>query len=164
MFREAIVECVQLERSRSEIVEGSTPGDLPEFKVVGFASVAPMQSGDHDAAELNCDIANRRADAVGSFLAGDSKWDCNTIRSDFKSARRLCAGEPKVYDGGTYRVRVHKWSDPERMLGKRPADDGALPNERRYRVELLNRAVHITVPEGFCQAPESTTPQRAVSQ
>ena len=164
MFREAIVECVQLERSRSGIVEGSTPGDLPEFKVVGFASVAPMQSGDHDAAELNCDIANRRADAVGSFLAGENKWSCDTIGNDFKSARKLCAGESKVYDGDTHRVRVHQWSDPKRMQGKKPADDGALPNERRYRVELLNRAVHITVPEDFCQAPDSTTPQKVVSQ
>ena len=54
-------------------------------------------------------------------------------------------------EGITYRVRVRKWSDPERMQGMKPADDGAVPDERRYRVELLNRAVHITVPENFCQ-------------
>lgn len=174
MFREAIMECVQLERSRtSEAAEGATRADVPTFKVVGFASIAPTQSSNHDAGELNCDVANRRADAVGSFLADEgkykSKWDCETVRSDFKSARKLCVGEPavgepEVYDGGTHKVRVHKWSDPERMQGGRPADDGALPNDRRYRVELLNRAVHITVPEGFCQAPDSTTRQRPVRQ
>ena len=168
MFREAIVECVQIERARaSEAAKRPTPGDVPTFDVVGFASVAPMQSSEHDSAELNCDVANRRADAVGGFLADEekykSKWDCETVRNDFKSARKLCAGEPEVYDGGTYKVRVRKWSDRGWMQGKKPADDGALPNERRYRIELLNRAVHITVPQNFCQVPDSTTPQKAAS-
>ena len=162
MFKEAIVECVQLERSRtSEVVEqGATfKRRVPTFDVVGFASVAPMQGSDHDGAVLNCDVANRRADAVGSFLADEekykNKWECDAVGSNFRSARNLCTGPIAVYEGNfegiTYGVRVRKWSDPERMQGMKPADDGAVPDERRYRVELLNRAVHITVPENFCQ-------------
>lgn len=165
MFRDAIVECVQLERSRtSEATEQEpTQRHKPTFDVVGFASIAPMQSGDHDGAVLNCEVANRRADAVGSFLADEGKykdkWNCGTIGKDFTLARNLCTGPAKVYEGSlegvAYKVRVRKWSDPEQMQGKKPADDGAVPNERRYRVELLNRAVHITVPENFCQVLDS---------
>lgn len=167
MFKEAIVECIQLERSRTAEAakQGATSkGRVPTFNVVGFASVAPMQSSDHDGAVLNCDVANRRADAVGSFLADEkkyrSKWKCDAVGSNFRSARDLCVGPAAVYEGSlegiTYRVRVRKWSDPEQMQGKKPADDGAVPNERRYRVELLNRAVHITVPKNFCQVLDST--------
>ena len=165
VFREAIVDCVKLERSRSSKgpKQGSTPPYVPTFDVKGFASVAPMQSSDHDGAVLNCDVANRRADAVGSFLADEekyrSKWECDAVGSNFRSARDLCVGPAAVYEGSlegiTYKVRVRKWSDPEQMQGKKPADDGAVPNERRYRVELLNRAVHITVPEKFCQVLDS---------
>lgn len=165
MFRDAIVECVQLERSRtSEATEQEpTQRHKPTFDVVGFASIAPMQSGDHDGAVLNCEVANRRADAVGSFLADEGKykdkWNCGTIGKDFTLARNLCTGPAKVYEGSlegvAYKVRVRKWSDPEQMQGKKPADDGAVPNERRYRVELLNRAVHITVPENFCHVLDS---------
>ena len=167
MFKEAIVECIQLERSRTAEAakQGATSnGRVPTFNVVGFASVAPMQSSDHDGALLNCDVANRRADAVGSFLADEkkyrSKWKCDAVGSNFRSARDLCVGPAAVYEGSlegiTYRVRVRKWSDPEQMQGKKPADDGAVPDERRYRVELLNRAVHITVPKNFCQVLDST--------
>ena len=163
MFREAIIECVQLERSRKSDAaaqRSTSEQHVPAFDVVGFASVAPMQSSDYGSAVLNCEVANRRADAVGGFLADEeeykSKWDCETVRSDFRSARDLCVGGMDDYEGGTHRVRVRKWSDPEQMQGKKPADDGAVPNERRYRVELLNRAVHITVPKNFCQVLDST--------
>lgn len=104
---------------------------------------------------------------MAGFLADEEeykeKWACGEVGDDFKLARKLCTGEEKVYeqslDGIDYRVRVHGWSDPEEMEDEKPADDGALPNNRRYRVELLNRAVHITVPKNFCQAPDSTAPQ-----
>lgn len=170
VFRDAIVECVQLERSRQTAEQGATSEYVPTFDVVGFASVAPMQGSDHDEATLNCDVANRRADAVGGFLADEeeykSKWDCGEIGRDFKSSQELCTGRAEVYKrslaGIHYRVRVHKWSNPERMQGGKPADDGALPDQRRYGVELLNRTVHITVPENFCQEPE--VPQKAASQ
>ena len=89
MFKEAIVECVQLERSRtSELVQqGATSTQrVPTFNVVGFASVSPMQWSDHDGAVVNCDVANRRADAVGSFLADEekykNKWECDAVGSN----------------------------------------------------------------------------------
>ena len=166
VFREAIVDCVKLERSRSSKgpKQGSTPPYVPTFDVKGFASVAPMQWSDGDGELPNCEVANRRADAVASFLADEEKyranWACEEVGDDFKLARRLCTGDEKVYerslDGIDYRVRVLGWSDPKEMEDKKPADDGALPNDRRYRVELLNRAVHIAVPEDFCRVSDST--------
>lgn len=174
MFREAIVECTKIERSRSPKAtkQESTPAKyVPTFDVEGFASVAPMQWSDGDGKLPNCEVANRRADAVASFLADEEKykekWACPEVGDDFKLTPKLCTGEEKVYkrslDGIDYRVRVRGWSDPEQMEDKKPADDGALPDDRRYRVELLNRAVHITVPENFCHAPDSTASQDAKS-
>ena len=160
VFREAIVECVRIERSRSS----KAAKYVPTFDVKGFASVAPMQWSDGDGSLSNCEVANRRADAVAGFLADEekfkAKWSCGEVGEDFKLARKLCTGEEKVYerslDGIDFRVRVRGWSDPEQMEDEKPADDGALPDDRRYRVELLNRAVHITVPESFCGVAEST--------
>lgn len=166
VFREAIVDCVKLEMSRSSKgpKQGSTPPYVPTFDVKGFASVAPMQWSDGDGKSSNCEVANRRANAVASFLADEEKykanWACKEVGADFKLAQKLCTGGETVYerslDGIDYRVRVHKWSDPTEMEDKKPADDGALPDDRRYRIELLNRAVHITVPENFCRASDST--------
>lgn len=163
VFRDAIVECVKLERVRPTT---SFSEKVPTFDVVGFASVSPMQSNDGTGRLSNCEVANRRADAVASFLTDEEKykekWACPEVGNNFKLAPKLCTGEEKVYErslgGIEYRVRVRGWSDPEQMEDKKPADDGALPDDRRYRVELLNRAVHITVPENFCRALDSTVP------
>ena len=160
VFREAIVECVKIERLRSS----GAAKYVPTFDVKGFASVAPMQWSNGDGILPNCEVANRRADAVAGFLADEerykAKWACEEVGDDFKLARKLCTGEEKVYerslDGIDYRVRVLGWPDPREMEAKKPADDGALPNDRRYRVELLNRAVHIAVPENFCRVSDST--------
>ena len=162
-FRIAILECVKSKES----------GSAPTFEVEAFASVAPVRlDGDIDesaSATLNCEIANRRADAVGAFLAyGDlsgegknehvEKWSCPQVAEDFRTAKNLCHGVhgerlryPRDGEQGAFEVLVTQWTDPEQMHGGKPADDGALPDERRSSVEILNRSVHIRVPEDFCR-------------
>ena len=163
-FRAAIAECVALEKE-----SGLSGGAGPTFEVEAFASAAPVRSdgdiGEDASATLNCEIANRRADAVGAFLAhGDDKkyvnrWRCPDVGENFQAAQNLCGGvegEPLVYgEGGAFKVRVTQWLDSGQMQGSKPADDGALPDERRFRVEMFNRSVHIRVPEDFCRVRDS---------
>ena len=50
-------------------------------------------------------------------------------------------------------IRVRQWASEEEMKAGKPVADGELPDRRRYRVEVLNRAVHIKVLKDFCQLP-----------
>ena len=155
-FRDAIAECVK--------IEGRDRGGagVRQFDVKAFASVAPVKSTGLTSEELNCEIANRRADAVGAFLAkGDeSKWHCESEPVPFGAHDNPCAAgagaEPfedytGTHNGAKFKVRVHWWRSPGEMEGRKPADDGALPGDRRYGTEMFNRSVHITVPRDFCR-------------
>ena len=82
----------------------------------------------------------------------DSEAGARTVASHNQSCRLPCATQPPQPLEHTAVRR------PKRREDRKPADDGALPNNRRYRVELLNRAVHIAVPEDFCRVPDSTSP------
>lgn len=159
-FREAIADCVKLEQER-----GVSRGAMPTFEVTAFASTAPAKVADTVDPKVNCEIANRRAHAVGAFLAGAEiadkrRWTCKGVKEDFRKARNLCDGDQPIHypegdsDSG-FRVQVNQWADAAQMEGGKPADDGALPDQRRYRVEMFNRSVHITVPQDFCRVPES---------
>lgn len=163
-FRTAIAACVGAESTNRD--------DAPvrQFDVTAFASVAPVESSESSGitpGELNCEIANRRADAVGAFLADEtkheSKWDCDSVAADFRAATSHCAASSRPYHdydasahyGVKFKVRVHQWrSSSDLEIGK-PVDDGALPGDRRYAVEMLNRSVHITVPRDFCRPSKS---------
>lgn len=159
-FRDAIEDCVNLEQER-----GVSRESLPTFEVTAFASAAPAKLRDAVDPKVNCEIANCRAHAVGAFLAGERIadkrwWTCKDVARDFGTARSLCGGDDHIdYPKGDsdigFRIRVNQWTDPARMEGGKPADDGSLPEERRYRVEMFNRSVHITVPQGFCRVPDS---------
>lgn len=159
-FRDAIADCARLERAH-----GTFPGSMPTFEVTAFASAAPAKLRDAVDPKVNCEIANRRAHAVGAFLAGEKIadkrwWTCKDVARDFGTARSLCDGDEHIdYPKGDsdigFRIRVNQWTDPARMEGGKPADDGSLAEERRYRVEMFNRSVHITVPQGFCRVPDS---------
>ena len=159
-FREAIADCVKLEQER-----GVSRGAIPTFEVTAFASTAPAKVGDTVDPKVNCEIANRRAHAAGAFLAfadeADKKWwTCKGVAKDFGEAQSLCGGDGPIHypegdsDSG-FRVQVNQWADAAQMEGGKPADDGALPDQRRYRVEMFNRSVHITVPQDFCRVAES---------
>ena len=159
-FRDAIAGCAKLEQER-----GAFPGSTPTFEVTAFASAAPAKLGEADDPQVNCEIANRRAHAVGAFLAGEKIadkrwWTCEDVARDFGKAQSLCDGDEHIdYPKGDsdigFRIRVNQWADPAQMEGGKPADDGSLPEERRYSVEILNRSVHITVPQGFCRVSDS---------
>ena len=159
-FRNAIAACVNAEA-------GSGAG-IRRFDVTAFASVAPVDSSGFTSAELNCEIANRRADAVGAFLVDEtghkSKWDCDSVATDFGAAKEFCVASASedpfqdyagTHNGAAFEVRVHRWSSPREMEDRKPVDDGALPDDRRYDAEMFNRSVHISVPRGFCRPSES---------
>lgn len=157
-FRAAIANCIEKESSAIEDSES----DDTRFEVTGYASIAPMRVGGDTSksAKLNCKVANWRAAAVGAFLANPDEhreqWQCEDVKSNFNKHPIEC-GKPaeKPYvgedpDGNRFLVKVHQWSTPEKMVGAKPADDGAVPDERRFDVEIMNRVVHIKVPEDFC--------------
>lgn len=165
-FRNAIADCVEAESANGSALE------VPRFEVRAFASVAPVKSSGVSSADLNCDVANRRADAVGAFLADEtlykSKWDCDGVKVDFNAATSHCARSASddpfedyrgVHRGAKFKVHVRKWRNPSEMEGRKPADDGALPDVRRYGAEMFNRSVHITVPRGFCRPSQSERPE-----
>ena len=54
-------------------------------------------------------------------------------------------------------IVVEQWVSEEQMRKGKPANDGSRPDNRRYRVEVMNRAVHIEVLQDFCAVPESLT-------
>lgn len=165
-FRNAIADCVEAESANESALE------VPRFDVRAFASVAPVKSSGVSSADLNCEIANRRADAVGAFLANEtrykSKWDRAMVAADFNATESHCAGSASggqfedysgVHRGAKFEVHVRKWRNPSEMEGRKPADDGALPDVRRYGAEMFNRSVHITVPRGFCRPSQSKRPE-----
>lgn len=160
MQRDAILGCMERDEQA-----GITYDSPPTFVVTAFASVAPVRTqgtaNESSSEETNCEIANRRAHAVGSFLAhGEDanyahRWRCLEVGDDFRSAAQLCAGgESERYEGTVggwpFNVDVVQWGDHEAMRGSKPADDGSLPDQRRFRVEMLNRAIQIRVPDDFC--------------
>ena len=163
-FRGAIANCV---KEAKKSTDGSSK---PVFKVRGYASVAPMHVGGNtsESARLNCKVANWRAAAVGAFLAksgaekDEKRWRCESVADAFNKVPpnelNEC-GEP--YEGpeeqpsSPFRVDVHQWATSGEMLTGKPADDGTVPGDRRFDVEILNRVVHIDVPKDFCRTAAS---------
>ena len=135
----------------------------PTFEVKGYASVAPMHvDGDTgDSAKLNCKVANWRAAAVGTFLVDPheyrhEKW-CQDAKNIFNQEQLDGCGDftktRKGKDANSkpkFLVNIHQWASPSEMIESKPADDGEVPDPRRYDVEILNRVVRIEVPENFC--------------
>lgn len=169
-LREAFVECIKLEKERGMHRNGG-----PTFRVQGFASIAPVLpgalDGDDASDRFNCEFANLRAHAVAAFLAhGDkeahaSKWRCLTSDDDsqkgdysqnIKCFCDPCPNREREYkysapeNGLSFKVGVNEWINTEEMENGKPADDGKMPENRRFFVETLNRSVHILMPEGFC--------------
>lgn len=56
-------------------------------------------------------------------------------------------------------LHVRQWQSPADMEGKKPADNGALPDDRRFGAEFFNRSVHITARRDFCRPRESEKPE-----
>ena len=175
VFRKAVRGCIA-EASEQELVCESGEKPCPILRVTGFASVAPEQRNGSSFCQesgttptgktFNCKVANLRARAVGAFLADNGKeshWKCPDDNGDFDGANRcpaeLCDGEEQslrmTKNGRSIGIVVEQWASECEMLKGKPANDGEVPNPRRYRVEVLNRAVHIEVLEDFCALPQS---------
>lgn len=161
-FRAAIANCME-EQGKSTSEESGT-NDI-KFNVTGYASIAPVRIGGEirKSPDLNCKVANWRAAAVGAFLANpdakeyEKRWSCEHVGNDFNNAPIECGEltkepyEGKDPQGNRFLVDVHQWSTPDQMAKGKPADDGTMPDGRRFDVEILNRVVHIEVPKNFCR-------------
>lgn len=150
-FRGAISQCA------SEAL-GNSPGLEPEIEVVGFASSSPAISNGMDGDKVNCEFANRRAEAVAVFLADGEKgkWRCENMEEadTFRKAKELCDPEKDYlfHEGAGFKLKTRQWSLHSDMRADKPARDGHAFDRKYYETELLNRSVHIKVPENFCRS------------
>lgn len=175
-FRAALKECMR--NSPQELDCEGSDRRCPVLEVTGYASIAPERNkhiaskcDDPVGKSYNCKVANLRGLAVGKFLAsGDnskSEWMCPDDYDDYWRAsvcpREDCpsgsdaesgyVGLALISDDGkrSIGIRVRQWAHERTMRKGKPAADGDLPDRRRYRVEVLNRAVHIKILKDFCQ-------------
>ena len=177
-FRAGVKRCMM--ESSEDLDCGNAGKPCPVLEVTGYASVAPERAGQlaglcpaaPAGKSFNCKVANLRALAVGAFLAAKSdveskKWACPSDKENYWRAS-VCPAEDcpaggsaagyidevmRTADGKrSIGIRVRQWASEEEMKAGKPAADGELPDQRRYRVEVLNRAVHIKVLEDFCQS------------
>ena len=145
-----------LEEFKKAIVACAKPADTPlRLNVRGFASIAPVASkGAESSDESNLAIANRRGRVIARFLAAETE---NFERCD---SELICPPGRQTGDGdclakdGSYIVRYRDWPNYRTMRRFSPANDGGRPTPR-YRVEFLNRAVHIVVMNNACWQPVS---------
>ena len=173
-FKAAVKECISVADDEDLVCDtGKEP--CPVLRVTGYASLAPEQPRDftpclgEPGKTFNCKVANLRARAVGAFLADDGNklhWKCPGEDGDFEGASTCaaehCDGESRhlrMSDGQdrSIGIVVEQWVSEEQMRKGKPANDGSRPDNRRYRVEVMNRAVHIEVLQDFCAVPESLT-------
>lgn len=176
-FRAALKQCMRNLPQELDCESSGRP--CPVIEVTGYASIAPERNK-HIGAKCeepvgksyNCKVANLRGLAVGKFLASgeESKpeWMCPN-NDDLYWRASVCPKEDCPSGSGaesgyvslaldaddgkrSIGIRVRQWADERTMKEGKPAADGALPDRRRYRVEVLNRAVHIKILEDFCQA------------
>lgn len=178
-FKAAMNKCME-KTDWEDLNCGNGEKPCPVLKVTGFASVAPEQGGtsnssDQDSGKtFNCKVANLRARAVGAYLADDgdkSHWECPVKDAHFNGADNSsvehCTGadqhlsmtrkEVGSSESHSIGIVVEQWASECQMRRGKPANDGAVPDPRRYRVEVLNRAVHIQVLQDFCSVRESAT-------
>lgn len=169
-FRKAVKDCIDHSSDEELACEGGTER-CPVLKVTGFASIAPEQSDASSTCNtpgktFNCKVANLRARAVGAFLAEgeESEWMCpesGAFNGANKCSPDLCSGEDLHMEvsgngsNGSIGIAVEQWASDRQMCKGKPANDGEPPDHRRYRVEMLNRAVHIEVRRDFCTVPGS---------
>lgn len=146
-FKDAISQCV------SENPENPSR-EKPEIEVVGFASSAPANQG---GSNVNCEFANRRAEAVAAFLTGgeDEKWVCDAMEEadTLRKAKELCApaSDYLSYETPEFKLKVRQWRLHPNMVDEKPAYDGHDFDGQSYKTELFNRAVHINIPNNFCR-------------
>lgn len=150
-----------------------------KLKVRGFASVAPvLVNGDTTKSNsLNCEIANRRAEALIYFLMlPDSiSYDSTKCRSALDNDGRWGREEGKPYtrgrpntlawkdsgftvtyddsqrvhwEGPNFTVTYKPWKSYEEMKPDKPMQNPQEGGDRQRDLEFLNRSVQIIIEEG----------------
>ena len=141
--------------------------------VQGFASKAPVRNTDApegsastvSQADLNCEIANRRAEEVVHFLVSKGDYECQAHkhRLPLFDRRDPCKRDKEyLFDerqGLAFDVHYTPWRPPEAMTEAKPANDGKQPGERRHKVEFFNRAVQLTLKNYGCDLGECKSAQ-----
>ena len=155
IFKAALEECAE-----------EMPGCRPMVTVRGFASKAPVRPVETregavstvSQADLNCEIANRRAEEVVHFLVSKGDYECQAHRHRLPpfDRREPCKRDEEKYEFGkaqglAFDVHYRPWRPPEAMIEAKPADDGKRPGERRHKVEFFNRAVQLTLRNYGCE-------------
>ena len=150
-FKTALEECAK-----------AIPACRPKVTVRGFASNAPVglpealaNTSGLSQADLNCEVANRRAEEVVNFLVDDD-YKCHASVHELEryGPRDPCKRNEKSYEFGkkeglAFDVSYTPWRPPEEMVKEKPANDGK-EGERRYKVEFFNRAVQLTLSNYGC--------------
>ena len=157
-FRAALATCPK-----------KTNGDGLELEMRAYSSIAPViaqGTADHSD-ELNCAIANQRADAVAHLLtASESDFNtaaCKTRVTCIETGQAdptLYGDNERVLQGSNFTLRYRPWKRFEDMHETRPMDDAG-----KKDAELFNRVVQIIVKNNACWrdehveggTPEATT-------
>ena len=120
------------------------------LKVQGFASIAPVTvNGDSMSNQLNCEIANERAEALIYFLKL-----ADTIQYTTKGCKATLddsliwkgrAKSDSIWKAPGFDVTYKPWPSYAEMDSAKPAQDS-----RRPDLEFLNRTVQIIIEDGGC--------------
>lgn len=153
-FKKALTQC------------GKAPECRPEVVVTAFASIAPIRGDDQEPVapeaqeELNCEIANRRAEQVVDFLRLSEEYACEWEKRPRALYRgdgdKLCQREKTAFkfgqdDGLAFDLTYEPWQSHEAMVADKPANDGGpSPRTRWPAVEFFNRSVQLTVRDYGC--------------
>lgn len=158
-FKAALTECAT-----------STTTCRPKLLVRAFASGAPIRDDDNEPVapeaqeDLNCEIANRRAEEVVHFLLhssnneGNRRYECQAKVNRLEPYRdgTLCKRHSAAFefgqdDGLAFDLRYEPWQSHGAMAAEKPADDGAPPRApRKPGVEFFNRSVQLTLTNYAC--------------
>ena len=145
----------------------------PKVTVRGFASKAPVglsgtlaSAAGLSQADLNCEIANRRAEEVVNFLVSKDDYKCQagTHELPLYGTRDPCKRSKELFEFGeaeglAFDVSYKPWHPPEEMVKEKPADDGE-EGERRHKVEFFNRAVQLTLSNYRCDEEQCEAPSQ----
>ena len=146
----------------------SAPACRPKLAVRAFASIAPIDRDDGESdtlvtqEDLNCEVANRRAEEVVNFLrhspTNEAGYECQATVHDRApyGDKTLCKRKKAAFefgqdDGLAFDLRYEPWQSHEAMDSGKPANDGSWPDgARRHRVEFFNRSVQLTISNHGC--------------
>ena len=152
-----------LKRFKTAISECSRKESRLKLVVRAYASVAPVSIGGRfdRSDDLNCEMANQRAEAVVRLLTTDKDIrpeTCERILGDEKQGfQRASLCKPRIVEltvrGGNeanFDVTYRPWHAYCQMTREKPVDDERDGGNARPELEFLNRVVQIIVTNDPC--------------